>query len=76
MYVPVDLTIPTKLGSSGFDSLDFLSRLTARTIFSAVGKDVNSPARSAREIQTIPTINWPHSLDSVCLKEESLSQLS
>ena len=70
MDVPVDLTIPTKLGSSGLDSLDFLSRLTARTIFSAAGKDVNSPARLAREIQTIPTNNWPHSLDSACSRTE------
>ena len=70
MYVPVDLTIPTRLGSSGIDRLDFLYRLTARTIFSAAGKDVNSPARSARDIQTIPTITWPHSLDSVCSRTE------
>jgi hypothetical protein len=56
VYVPVDLTIPTKLGSSGLDSLDLLSRLTARTIFSAAGQGcIKPPARYAREIQTIPT---------------------
>ena len=67
MYVPVDLTIPTKLGSSGIDSLDFLSRLTARTIFSARRQGcIKPPARSARDIQTIPTNNCLHGLDSVC----------
>ena len=34
------------------------------------GKDINPPARYAREIQTIPTINWPHSLDSACSRTE------
>jgi hypothetical protein len=38
VYDPVEITIPTKLGSSGLDSLDFLSRLTARTIFSYLAK--------------------------------------
>ena len=71
MYVPVDLTIPTRLGSSGLDSLDFLSRQMSRTIFSARrARMCLPPARLAREIQTIPTINWPHSLDSACSRTE------
>ena len=34
------------------------------------GKDIEPPARLAREIPTIPTNNCSHSLDSVCSRTE------
>jgi hypothetical protein len=51
--VQKNLHIRKKISLTGLDSLDFCRR-----------QGCNSPARFAREIQTIPTNNCSYSLDS------------